>query len=362
MKKILPLAEPPITTFPSYAAALGIMANYKESYDWFYSQYIQLCAIEITNPYEKEHTHAPYVPIFFVDTDVRRLTNTFSDYYFVMRENCPYLNIFEIPNELIDSFSGSFVEFIKYCIRTGMYIFTFLDVSKIKQYRQVPSKFHEIFIFGYDDENEIVHFADFPINNASKYSYSTCPYNEIEEAYSSMKQFEYPLIKSTALIKYSDSIPYTFDMKYVKDSICSYIEPNHIRAEEYNEYVMSLFSALGWNTKTYLGVDIYDFLLNYIGSEVKRNRQHISVELFHGFLDHKEMMIKRIKYFMCKGYFDEDKEDFVAEYRKVRDNIKIVRNLIIKYNISQNQIELKKAIDILQETREIEIPLLRKLL
>lgn len=361
MKKILPLAKPPITTFPSYAAALGIMANYEESYDWFYSQYIQLCAIEITNAYEGNNTHSSYIPIFFVDTDTRRLTNTFSDYYFVMRENCPFLGIFELPNELADKIEESFISLVRHSIDLDMYIFAFFDVSKISQYKQVPSVFHEMFIYGYDDEKKEIYFADFPISDSLKYAYSTCKYSEMEQAYASMNTFQYPVIKSVALIKYMRGAQYTFDLLYVKDSVRDYLYPDRGRAEKSNDYTMSLFKALDWKTKTYFGIDVYDFFLHHIKSESSREHPNISLELFHALYDHKEMMIKRTSYFISKGYLNPEKSMFLIAYEKVRDNALAIRNMIIKYNIKRTNTIIDRVCNLLETTKEQETLLLKSI-
>lgn len=357
-KKLLPLAKPPITTFPSYAAALGIMANYEESYDWFYSQYIQLCTIEITNPYENEETHAPYIPTFFVDTDMRRITHTFSDYYFVMRENCPFLSICEVPNSLINVYDESFVEFIKKCIDLDMYIFTFLDVTKIGEYKSVSAGFHEIFIYGYDDEKSCVYFADFPINDSSKYGYSTCPYLEVEEAYYSMNMLPYPIVKSVALIKYTNEVPYVFNMDYVINSVKAYMAPDISEANSYKDYVDSLFYRLGWKTKVYMGCNVYDFLTNYIKGETARGNNYFSTELFHGLYDHKEMMIKRVQHFISKGYLPKDKYLSIKKYYKIRDNALLIRNCVIKYNLRPSEELINKILELLKVTYDMEIPIL----
>ena len=48
--KILPVKKPIISTFPAYAASLAIfLQNYEKSYNWMFSQYIQIYAIDILN-------------------------------------------------------------------------------------------------------------------------------------------------------------------------------------------------------------------------------------------------------------------------------------------------------------------------
>jgi hypothetical protein len=360
MKKILPLKDPPITTFPSYAAALGILSNYEEAFDWVYSQYIQLCTVEMTNAYKDKYTNISYLPVFFVDTDTRNFTNIFSDVYFIMKTSSLYLNLYEIPSELIVARKESFVSLIKQCIDLNMYIFAYIDASKIKQYAKLNLNLHEIFIYGYNDEEKLMYFADFPINDTVKYQRSVCSYEEIEDAFTSVVNFVYPLTKPIGLIKYTNSSPYEFDLSYVKNSIKEYIYPNRNVAENYNNYAMSIFRYLDWKTKTYIGVDVYDFFINHINNALTKEYP-VSVEMFHGLYDHKEMMLKRIDHFVGKGYLSADKLAIRNEYVTIRDRALAIRNLILKYKLQKKDVTLDKAKMLLNETKPLEIQLLKNI-
>ncbi|MDR1299763.1 MAG: hypothetical protein LBJ84_05875, partial [Oscillospiraceae bacterium] len=301
-----------------------------------------------------------YIPVFFVDTDTRNFTNLFSDGYFVMKTGCPYLNLYEIPSELVAARKESFVSHIKQAIDLDMYIFAYIDSSKIEQYMKLNLDLHEIFIYGYNDEEKLIYFADFPINDTVKYERSICSYEEIEDAFTSIMDFAYPLTKPIGLIKYTNSSPYEFDLSYVRNSIKEYIYPNRNIAENYNNYAMSLFKFLDWKTKTYIGVDVYDFFINHINSALTKGYP-LGVEMFHGLYDHKEMMLKRIDHFVEKGYMSADKLAISNEYVAIKDRALAIRNLVLKYRLQKKDSVLDKAKILLNETRPLEIQLLKNI-
>ena len=359
-KKTLPLQYPPITTFPSYSATLGILSVHRESFDWIYSHYIQLCSIEITNASTAQFkSKYGYIPIFFVDTDSRCLTNIFSDNYFIMRTDCPYLKIFEIPNDLVDSLKETFLTIIKHCINLDMYLYGHLDVSKIEQYGQAVSGFHEVFIYGYDDAEKVILFADFPISENGQYKHSKCTYEEIENAFFSMKTFSYPTTKSIALIQYSDETPFVFDMKYVRDTVRNYLDPSETDAENFNNYALSSLSCFGWQTKTYLGIEMYSFLKNYMKGQSEKD-MGLSVELFHGLYDHKNLMMKRVEYFVQKGYLNASKMSLLNELAEVKNKAMALRNRMIKSNIQGKLTEHESVFLLIDQMSELEVAVLKK--
>lgn len=218
--KVLPLGEPLITTFPSYAATLGILSKYPKAYDWIYSHYIQLCTIEIVKVEDRPNAFG-YIPIFFVDTDTRRFTNLFSDNLFIMRTDCPYFYVYEIPFTLIDASYEGFVSMIKASIDLDMYL-----------------------------------------------------------------------------------------KKYIETQLAS--------------------------------------------------NGHIVVELFHGLLDHKSMMIKRVEHFIDNGYMSSAKLSLLTELEEIKNSALIIRNHIIKYRIQNNPDSLDVVLSRLDDMKEREVQLLKR--
>jgi hypothetical protein len=197
IRKVLPLAESPLTTFQVYAAIPSILLNYEESYDWLFSQYIQIYAVDKKGRGADEPS--PICLCFFSDFDSRRLVNMVADYTLIHREACPYLYMYDMPFDLIKKLSGSFVSFTKHCIDNSLYTFGYVNRMLIKAYNTNNDLEHQIFIYGYDDEREIFFFCDFLDDGV--YTRSECSYSELESAYQAvMNHASIPGVNSIALL------------------------------------------------------------------------------------------------------------------------------------------------------------------
>jgi hypothetical protein len=334
-KKLLPISTPPITTATGYADVLAILASHEESLDWMYSHYIQMFAMQ-TMPNDPSKEYWPltgYCESFFCDYDYRRIGNTLSDGHIFDRELCPFLNVFEIPMELITQYDSSYISFVKKCIDMSMYVYSIVDVSKITAYDRNDT--HPMLIYGYDDDSKSIYFGDFLRNNA--YAFTQSPYDEIEAAFQNAKNTVFPLVKSVAMIQFVDNGSFSFNMPYVKKSISDYLYPNKQQASEFSDYATSYFKALNWKGVAHLGVDYYGFLSEYLNIEIALGMYPTDIIPFHALLDHKEMMARRIDYLLDKGHLSVDKSTSIEEYGRIREKSLKLRNLVMKYNIKQSE-------------------------
>jgi hypothetical protein len=361
--KILPVVHPPITTFPAYAAELAILFGREQSHKWVYSHYLQTYAVDIQNRYdnyngEYKEYWPPYIGCFFGDVDNRRRTHEIGAQFFLVKGTCPHLYNFEIPNKYIASHCGSFASFIKECIDNELYLYTYVDVSKIKLYCMENPLSHEVLIFGYDDKEKNIYYADFPNNISNKYNFNKCSYGEVDRAFESVNNAFVPVVKSTAMIQFAERGRFYFSYAHICDQIHEYISPRESDQDEFNNYIMSRYSHL-WNTKTYMGVNVYEYFINFLHYEIGAGRKRIDYRLFHAMYDHKEMMIKRMEYLVENGYIEKEKLLILKEYEIVKNNALSIRNLILKYNIQQKLSILHRVQALLSETKELEIKLLK---
>jgi hypothetical protein len=363
MKNQLIVTHPPLTTFTTYADALAILLSFEEGQDWVYSHYIQIQVNDIVNRNNNTGDmmeSAPFTASFFVDIDIRKRANVVCDNFWLNGERCPFFNVFEIPNNYVNAIDETFVDFIKRTVDDGMYIYAYLDISKISGYWTQEPLGHQLLIYGYDDETRTVNFADFVDNQ--KYTFTTCSYDEIESAYKGISDLFLPIVKSVALVQHIGYGAYTFDMSYVQDSIREYLAPDPTVTERQNNYTMSIFAPVGWQTKTYMGVDVYDYFPRFIDREFELRKTHIDKRLFHAMYDHKEMMVKRMEYFVKKGYLADTVRPFVAQYETVvRDKMRSVRNAVIKYDMTLRTETLDYVRKTLPEIRSAETELLRQI-
>jgi hypothetical protein len=357
---------PAITSFPAYADALAILTSHEESFDWLYSNYIKIQVNDIvnrTNDPNDAMSFAPFTSSFFCDFDTRRQANVIGDNFFLGGERCPFLSIFEIPTQFIDKIASNFCDFVRMAVDNDYYIFGYFDVSQIEVYRQnnIHDLFgHQFMIHGYDNDEKCIFFADFL--DKGKFRLAKCSYSQIDAAYTNMSELVIPLIKSIVAIKYNEQGFYTFDILHIKEQIASYITPNLHIAKLQNDYTLTMFTPVGWETETYMGVDIYDYLVNFIYKALDLQKTSIDLHHFHAMFDHKNMMLRRVDYFVQKGYLPRDVIVLNRRYKSdVRDKVLMARNLVIKYNLKPDLRIIKVISALLSEAREQEILLLKKI-
>jgi hypothetical protein len=361
-KNILPVTYPPITTYTGYADTLAILCTHQEALDWVYSHYIQIQANDITNRVNNLDDlmkYATFTASFFSDFDTRKKINAICDSIFLRFESCPFLYVFELPNSYVNLIDSKLYDFIRRTIDNGMYIYGYFDHSKVSSCKTNFEMGHQFLIYGYDDDERAIHFADFI--NDGKYTFMKCSYEEIEIAFRNMDNIYIPKRKSVSLVQYLNDGTFIFDYLYIQKTISDYINPDPLDEELQNNYTMSLFKEENWKTKTYMGVNVYDYFPVFIEREIELGKRFIDHRLFHAMYDHKEMMLKRIQHFIQKEYLGEEKLLQAEKYSKVRDNMLIVRDRILKYNITKQPRELAKVKLLIAETKPLEKELLKEI-
>jgi hypothetical protein len=355
--KILPVTYPPITTFHGYADVLAILCNYENTYDWVYTNYLQIYACESVNRGKDD----PQCHVFFIDRDTRKYGNFFYNGNIFRQEGCPFLLFSEIPIELIPILGNTFVGFIKECVDRSNYVYTFVDVARIREFNLDHSKLHDIFIYGYDDEEGVIYFAEFLNNDIQKYNFSKCTYKEAEEAFQYGPRTEAPFTKLIALMQYvGDNRQFKYNGNYIRETVSDYINPDKNTERRFGEFLSTLIVS-NWEMRAFIGVDVYEYLDAFYKKELALEKDGVDHRLYHAMCEHKQMMIKRIEYFCSKGYMSSEKLKFLPEYEEVSKSCFQVRNLILKYNISKSRKILDKVPLILETTKSREIKLLKEI-
>jgi hypothetical protein len=353
--KILPVKYPPITTFHGYADVLAILCNYENTFDWIYSHYLQIYACESENRGKDD----PPCHAFFIDRDTRKYGNFFYNGNIFRQEGCPFLLFSEIPIELMHIFGNSIVSFIKECINLSNYVYMFVDVAEIEEYKLGQSTLHDIFIYGYDDNESVLYFAEFLNSEIQKYNFSKCTYKEVENAFQYGMRSEAPFMKQIALMQYvGNNRQFVYDDHYIREIIIDYIKPDKKKEHQFGEF-LSTFIVSNWDMRAFIGVNVYDFLTEFYKIEIDLGKENVDHRLYHAMCEHKQMMIKRIQYFCEKGHMSKDKCIFLPEYEEINKSCLQVRNLILKYNVSKSKKVLDKIAPILENAKIREIELLK---
>jgi hypothetical protein len=359
-KVLLPITSPTITTATGYADALAILQSYEKANDWVYSQYIQMFALQ-NMPRDPQKEYWPlfgHTESFFCDFDYRRIANTTNDGIFLDREKCPYLNVFEIPYELIEHFCSSFIELIKTCIDNSMYVYGIADVSGVTAYNGGTT--HPMLIYGYDDDVGEFYFGDF-LDGNNAYRFEKCSFIEAEVAFQNAKNTDFPLVKSIAAVRFVEDASFEFDWRYIRKSVRSYLYPDSNLASDFAQYATSYFSVLNWKANAFLGMEIYDFLHDFFEIEKQLNMYPTDIVPFHAFYDHKAMMAARLKYFCNTGYIKSDKHPDVKQFDSVVERALSIRNQVMKYNIQLDSSFPNSLYEQLTQLKDAEFQILKSI-
>ena len=356
MKK-LPITIPPITTFPGYADILAVLFCYPNSYEWIYSNYLQVFAIDIPN---RTLQKGAIEVGFFSDIDYRCIYNRDQKNSFFRIQMCPFLYFKSIPNRLVKMLKFSFIDFVKDCIDNGQYIFLYINPEKISAYNRNQNYYHEMFIYGYDDSKQTIYFTDFPINSNTHYDYGECSFEELEESYSFYLQYpksaQYPVV----LIQYTEEPYYEFDYSYIQKSVKEYLYPNKTKETDFTQYIQSIGHEK-YIYKAFIGINVYKYFEEFIDFEFNLKRKYLDIRLYHALYEHKVMMLKRFEFLSARGYLSDNKSQYFEKYNEVKENTLIIRNKILKFNITHNMKTVGNLPEILNGTKELEFELLNRI-
>ena len=354
MKKILTVTNPTITLFPGYAATGAILENYEETYDWFYSQYIQLL---LYNETHRSPDDRPTRGAFFFDFDSRYRARLWHAHAFIEYNWCPFLKIFNCDTKMLMREHEEFISLIKRCINQDYYLFMRLVNEPITAFSDMRQAFpHETFIFGYDDTNREVYFGDYFFKGKRRYSFGTCSYHDVESAAKQTWNTYAGKKHEIALVHYEDKVSYHMNYRYVVDQIYDYLYPSIRISEELKSYIKDNIKIN--EPKVYLGINVYNYLVDFINEELGLGKTQIDYRMFHGLLDHKRMMKNRLDYLLHKNHLSYNKYELCKEYDCVVKTACIIRNEIIKYEYTHNRDLLNVAQERLLELKQIEFQIL----
>lgn len=147
MKKILPLADPMIVTYPCIANPLSIIQLLPQANEWIYSNFLALSA-----RYQKQENK---FGIYLCNGSF-----LWTDIY--IWKNCPYLNFYRMERRIFKRYSIDIVPFIIDCIKRNQYVYMYIRQSDIDEYKcNDPELSHDIMIFGYNSRKHTFYARDY---------------------------------------------------------------------------------------------------------------------------------------------------------------------------------------------------------
>lgn len=325
MRKILQVQNTPITTYPHTANVASMLWNDPKIYPWLMNCFIK--------PFGWDLCGLDYEDFWFLD--------------------CPVVQCERLNRKIAVQKWGDCLSFVKDIINEDYYVYLCVMTDCISAYKQMKGP-HDMMIYGYDDEKQILYIADF-FNQ--RYSFSTTSYNEFLNAVDfSQKEYTHFWVFHDDIIMMK---PCYYDNKVffpdrVKESLADYInaEPSKFIYTRIRENTSSeMFKYL-------YGKDCYKILHHHIEHNLRTNELlQYWKHAFHLMSEHKFLMCERIKYMGNSGFLLDWKK-YLLEYKNLFELHKLCETMYLKYAITRQQKVLNKIMVRLQGIEKIETDLL----
>lgn len=343
MVKILEYQKGLIDVYNGYACTTSFCVKNDEAKKWFIQNYINY----ITRYNSKnEYVFSDY---FYSDFTYNSAINFFQPENIV---NLPYV-CYSAPSSEVDNI----INFIHEKINTGFYICLFVNLKYLDAYCQKDDLVHDIFIYGYDDERQIIYSTGY--TNGKKYSSLIHSYDEICLAYKNVTadspEHRWFDTKRISFFKPRENFVYDFNTLDFTEKLKEYL--NIEVAYQKNKRLLCPNSDRN-DEKVVYGIESIKVLIHFFENITKSNQ--IDLRQLYFFFNHKVNMRYKIRYLLDNGYLDDSY--LLDEYDKIVDFAQRCLNISIKYKMKQNNICLKKIVFYLKQIYEQECCVLKKLI
>ncbi|MGN6713916.1 hypothetical protein [Anaerocolumna jejuensis] len=329
----LPIKYPIITSYPEHADLLAVLQNNEGSIPWIMNNYIQL--------YMRKDAQLSYpaFPFFFRHFNF---------------DSCPCIDYMRINREFINTTWPSFINFVIQTVDMGYYIYLLLDQYYIKctSYYQKKMFKHPTLIYGYNLIEDTIDIADFYENGKYKFTYDVC--TNIEKAFQTKDDwydfysYRYCCFDDIILFKNNERCPFKFDLKKVIISLEDYINSRNPYDNEVS-YESQFYSSSEYS----FGINIYETIRCFLISCLNDSKK-IPPQIFYIPLDHKALMIERIKYLYINKYL-MNIDNLNNKFKEVMFLVNELLFLTIKYNITNEKKIVRKIISLISPLVEKEI-------
>lgn len=317
LEKILNFSNPVITSYPRNANVISILQDHPHFESWLYMNHNQL-HLNVEDNYYWLMFYQPlgqrYFPLINCQT--------------ISKSTIKNVNIIDLIIQNIDSGNYAFLIVDRYYIRAYSDFFHKKHVS------------HDIFIYGYNKEEETFNIADF-FNNGV-YQQKKCSFFELSSAFYSELIDEHKETQGLQFLEVDYSSTFKFDMNYMIKILSSYLNSENPSWE-----YQLLTEPLGENY--IFGMKIYQELIDAIRKyEINKSL----IQTLHVLYDHKVLMYKRAEFLLNR--VGKENHILLEQFKLNKDSALICRNLYLKYSMTK-KFELKDSIcKKLDSMREIE--------
>ena len=324
---MLSFAECPLKYRVDVSSELCITLNHPETYNWFYSSYLQIS-------WEKSKNR---VDLYGVNPYIKHKRN------------------YKINN-------GNIINFVKSLLVKGYYVYVGIDDFYVP-FRTPHNKMHNIHpsvVIGYNDNLQIFKIAGF--DNKNIYRITDILYAEFFDAYNST-YYENNKLRTSELrtINYKKWRNYKFNKNVLKKILIDYIESensyykviySNIFFKTYRYIARKVFSKFD-NNKEY-GMKFYNNFIEYIHN--LNGYSNFDMATFQIFCEHKKLICSRIEYFIENNYIINDQELY-CNCKNIKHKAVVLKNTCIKLVLTSTELDKtakQKLVALIEEIKLLE--------
>ena len=268
---------------------------------------LPIAALTGENPKNELYMLNNITQVMFTESEHREVFFYPNSYHFAKWKclNCQFTQKSEIYDNLID--------YIRDAIDNGLYFFTYVNDMYIPdRTNYMRNNFeHEIMVHGYDDENLLFLGYD----KTGRFNSSKITFSRFEKAFKSLKP-DRPVILFNSKKDYENKLDIPLNITLITDYLNSY--NSSLRHEDYNEFLKDRI----WGVKAFEMV-LSDLMVRDIAD----------IRLWDLLCEHKRLMYDRIKFFSSVA----DVSEIQKRYEDILNSAVVVKNLVMKYIISNNK-------------------------
>ena len=336
MRKIIDLdLNPPIRTWTYHAFRLSVLSKTLHFEPWVLSNFIQMCSRDLGEfASEPSDVYEAYLDVPY-------------GYNFLCPEkfyDAAGLVQHSIDRALFNDVGPPLVDFIRKSLDHGFCVYAYVDYYNTLREGRVavtPSKSnHGAMVCGYDTLEDAFLLVGY---ETGKYGLSWVSRAIYEKAFQGTCLQSMGRSHQTVWLMGRENIPYRFDIDRV--------------AVQLEDYVSSS-NRLGWGSliaqtpsSLYFGIETYEMgLVRHL--EVVSNRPEcLYHHLFHVFLEHKLLMLERMRYLSKMGIVEKSIVESYSWIRKQAQNLWLV---MLKFGVRPKSSTLTRTMSRLRELSEKE--------
>lgn len=321
-----------VTSYPRHANLLAIIGQFEEGKAWFWNHFLQL---QINGgSYEAMN----------LDFCVGDLMN--------MVYNCPFLSCSTREAGEFAAMEDAVCDIVMNYLDQGIYVYMPVDWYYISPYESMGKTHnaHDILILGYDRADREFIAADFFGN--FRYQKSRCGFQDFAEGCKNAVDLPCVLDK-VLLLKPVEKI-YEFNIHFVKALLRDYLKGTN---SNYRFFPIKSYPDFLHNELFLFGTEIYNKLSGYL----EEGDEQIKLRSYYVLYDHKNVLYCLAKYLYCNGYVIEG-ERFIEACNELKEQAEILKNMIIKYNMTGDKELLQRSSSLLRSIRKTETALLRDII